>query len=152
MYNFELTLLEPGSAQLETLRMVENICDEFELQDHFGTISMAIHNIVEYFINTSNGEFEIMMSFLIEPESLSVIIHSNSSFMELKEDIQSSNENNKQDIYSSLLLTDVLEFREDDAELYFKFHVKPHIKAFRINAKMLKSIKANSHVDKFSEL
>lgn len=152
MYNFELTLSDKSSAQLETLKMVENICDEFNLQDHFGTISMAIHNIVEYFIITSKDEFEITMSILIEPESLSVIIQGSTSLRELKEDIQSANENNKQDIYSFLLLTDVLEFREDDTELYFKFHVKPHIKAFRMNTKILKSIKTNPRVDKFSEL
>jgi len=135
MYNFELNLSDVSNAQLETLRMVENICEEFQLQDHFGTISMALHNFIEFLTKTATDEFEVTVDFLIDPEKLSVVVKNNQSLTKLKEEIQTADENNQQDIYSSALLTDIIEFREDDTELYFEFHVKPYIKSLRIITK-----------------
>jgi hypothetical protein len=135
MYNFELNLSDTSTAQLETLRMVENICEEFQLQDHFGTISMALHNFVEYLVESTTREFEVIVNFLIDPEKLSIVVQSNQSFSRLKEEIQTADENNQYEIYSSVLLTDVLEFREEDTALYFEFHVKPYIKSLRIITK-----------------
>ena len=135
MYNFELNLSNRNNAQLETLKIIENICEEFQLQDHFGTISMALHNFIDFIIKTATEEFEVTVNFLINPEKLSVAIQSNQSLTELKESLQFADENNQQDIYSSFLLTDIIEFREGDMELYFEFHVKPYIKSLRIIAK-----------------
>ena len=135
MYNFELNLSNKSNAQLETLKMVENICEEFQLQDHFGTISMTLYNFIEFLIKTATDEFEVTVNFLIDPDKLSVVVQSSQSLIRLKEEIQTADENNQQEIYSSVLLTDIIEFREDNTELYFEFHVKPYIKSFRIITK-----------------
>lgn len=144
MYNFELTISDPTTAQFETLRMVENISEEFQLQDHFGTISMAIENILEYIIDSSQEDFRITINFLVEPEKIAVIIGANKSLIKLKQDIQFSEENNLQDPLFSMLLVDELEFKEDDKELYMEFHVKPYIKSLRTITKEKQIEKTNS--------
>jgi hypothetical protein len=144
MYNFELTISDATTAQFETLSLVENISEEFQLQDHFGTISMAIHNVLEYIINSSPEDFGITINFLIEPEKIAVIIRANNSLVKLKQDIQLSQENNLHDLFSSTLLVDALEFKEDDTELYMEFHVKPYIKSLRVITKQTQFEKTNS--------
>ncbi len=144
MYNFELTISDPTTAQFETLRMVENISEEFQLQDHFGTISMAIENILEHIIDSSQEDFRITINFLVEPEKIAVVIGGNKSLIKLKQDIQFSKENNLQDSLFSMLLVDELEFKEDDTELYMEFHVKPYIKSLRTITKEKQIEKTNS--------
>ena len=144
MYNFELTVSDPTTAQFETLRMVENISEEFQLQDHFGTISMAIENILEHIIDSSQEDFRITINFLVEPEKIAVVIGGNKSLIKLKQDIQFSKENNLQDSLFSMLLVDELEFKEDDTELYMEFHVKPYIKSLRTITKEKQIEKTNS--------
>jgi len=144
MYNFEVTISDATTAQFETLRMLENIIEEFQLQDHFGTISMALHNILENIINSSPDDFGITINFLIEPEKITVVIGGNKSLIKLKQDIQLSKENNLQETFFSMLLVDALEFKEDDTELYIEFHVKPYIKSLRTITKEKQFEKTNS--------
>ena len=46
MYNVELKNITLETAQTDVLQVVENICDQFKMENHFGTISTALHEML----------------------------------------------------------------------------------------------------------
>lgn len=75
MYNTELKNITLETAQNDVLQVVENICDQFGMENHFGTISTALHEIIslmERFSNDAEAPFTI--NFYVESEKISVQI------------------------------------------------------------------------------
>lgn len=137
MYNFELRLTEVQTAQTETLRIVESICEEFQLHEHFGIISTTLHDLIGCVVdNTAESEnLDVALIFLIDPEKIAVLIQNVKKIEALKKLYQSSNIQNPNQITTADILTDLIEFKEEEKELYFEFHVKPYIKSLRTTSK-----------------
>ena len=75
MYNVELKNITLETAQINVLQAVENICDQFRMENHFGTISTALHEILslmERFSNNADAPFTV--NFFVEAERVSVQI------------------------------------------------------------------------------
>lgn len=129
MYNIELEHLTLQNAQQEILRATENVCDTFQLSDHFGTLSFALHELVclmERFCDDQEKNFSV--NFFVSDEKVSVQVAGVSYLKEIENALKQANINDVETAaFTVANLTDHIEFRNDKSEIWVDFHVKPVI-------------------------
>jgi len=65
MYNFELKQLDATAAITETLNVIENFCETYKLENDFGTISLAMNDLLILIIENSDSKNWNWLSILI---------------------------------------------------------------------------------------
>jgi len=119
MIELTLSALNDQTLYVSSLNQIEQICDEYSLQNHFGTISMANQELVD-FLRTSVKNYYVDLNFCIDNDGISIVYNSQSSiFTEFNNYIQ------QREIMSSL--ADEIEINPDNKSVTLTFHVKPLI-------------------------
>ncbi len=127
MYNIELKNLKIENAQMEILRTTENLCDSFQVTEHFGTLSFALHemiNLMERFSDSQEDTFSI--NFFIDNDMISAQISGYPNVKELSLPLQNAALNDTDTTAFTIAnLVDKLDFRNNNSEIWLEFHIKP---------------------------
>lgn len=123
MIELELTGLNKQTMYASSLNQIENICEEYSLENHFGTISMANQEIIDY-LDGKYGSYELDMVFNIENDGLSISYNA-------KSDIFSSLKIYEQQRQILSCLSDKFDLNTDNKSVILSFHVKPKLKINR---------------------
>ena len=128
MIKYELEALTKENFSREVLQVIENICEEYGLEDHFGTISTAL---MEFgcILSDHLGESTLNADFLIQTGDLSVTFHSQDMSLDFIYDYFADTNVHKNDsVFTVTLLTDEIEFDQQNQDFTLLFHVKPYMK------------------------
>lgn len=128
MIKYELEALTKENFSREVLQVIENICEEYGLEDHFGTISTAL---MEFgcLLSDHLGESTLNADFLIQTGGLSVTFHSQDMLLDVIYDYFADTNVHKNDsVFTVTLLTDEIEFDQQNQDFTLLFHVKPYMK------------------------
>lgn len=115
MFNVELKNITLVTAQTEVLQAVENICDQFKMENHFGTISTALHEMLSLMERFSaDAEAPFTINFFVEAEKVSVQVLNYRQW----EDVQRALETCSVDdadaaAFTARTLLDTVEFRDN---------------------------------------
>lgn len=135
MYSIELTDLYSDQLQQRVLGMIEEICEEFHFEDHFGTFSFSMHEILDEIIrNCSIEQSHTDVSFYISYKEIAVIIHHSESLSPLRERLNNSQMQEESAIFAINQLVDEIEFSDQDQDFSLLFHVKSKSKGVRGDA------------------
>lgn len=125
MFSIELSDLDAHQLQREVLAAIEEICFEFHLEDHFGTLSFSIHELLDQIIEHFSDEYsQTDISFYITHEELSVLVHHSVPLSELKTMIEDGFSEENPSIFTIRKLVDKIEFSNQDQDISLMFHVK----------------------------
>ena len=123
MFYFELEELKLKDSYQPTLQMIENISDEFQLSNYFGTISTAITELLDLLHQLTNSENpSVFISFIVENTDFYTHIElkgAHLSFPLLFREAASFKA-----IQTIKLLTDEVSFTKDGKGISIGFHVK----------------------------
>lgn len=73
MYNIELSHLTHEEAQSAVLQAIENICAQFQMEAHFGTLSFAMHELLNLMASAPNPSYKTFnINFYIENQKVSI--------------------------------------------------------------------------------
>lgn len=123
MIELELLELNKQTMYASSLNQIENICEEYCLENHFGTISMANQEVIDY-LDGKFDHYELDVTFHIDNDGLSVSYNSRTQiFSGLKAYEQ------QRQILSCL--ADELDLSTDNKSLILSFHVKPKLSILR---------------------
>lgn len=126
MYSIELFDLYADQLQQEVLSKIEEICEEFRLEDHFGTISFSIHEFLDEIIKNASSAFsQTDISFYISSNELSMLVHHSQSLSELREKIEHTEMKPENPAFAMVSLVDEIVFSNQDQDVSLLFHVKP---------------------------
>ena len=116
MYNIELKNITLETAQTVVLQSVENICDEFRMENHFGTISTALHEVLslmERFCDDAEAPFTV--NFYVEAEKVSVQILNYRQWEEVQRALDTCSVNDTDaTAFTAKTLMDAIEFRDNN--------------------------------------
>ena len=127
MIFLELEKLQEESIQAELLSVIENLCEEYQLGDHFGTISTAIHELADLVLEYGRAEMNsYQASFIIDTTEISFQIRQTTNLFSLKKLF--SNNNRDERVFTIVNLANEIEFSDDDQDISLSFHVKPNFK------------------------
>ena len=123
MIEITLSDLNKDSFYQQTLQTIEHICDEYGIENDFGTLSMANQMVSDY-LEASHPQFNVDVDFQIESHEVSMNYTLQSGdFKLLSED--SDNQNTAFFVLKSL--ADEVSFSTDFDTLITTFHVKTKI-------------------------
>lgn len=129
MYNIELPHLTIENAQNEALRAAENICSNFHLEAHFGTLSYAMHELLalmERYCDDQSNAFDI--NFYIEQDTVSIQIVNYQNFKEIERCLRSATiDDSDTSAYTVTCLTDRFEFRDNYREMWVELMLNADI-------------------------
>lgn len=129
MYNIELQHLTIENAQNEVLRAAENICSNFHLEAHFGTLSYALHellSLMERYSDDQSNAFDI--NFYIEQDTVSIQIVNYQNFKEIERCLHNASiDDNDTSAYTFTCLSDRVEFRDDYREMWVEMMLNADI-------------------------
>lgn len=115
MYNIELKNITLESAQTNVLQVVENICDQFRMENHFGTISTALHemlSLMERFSDDAEAPFTV--NFYVEQEKVSVQILNYRQWVEVQRALETCSVNDADaTAFTAKTLLDTVEFHDN---------------------------------------
>lgn len=115
MYNIELKNITLENAQTAVLQTVENICDQFQMENHFGTISMALHemlSLMERFSDDAEAPFTV--NFFVEAEKVSVQVLNYRQWQDVQRTLDTcSVEDADTTAFTVQSLMDTVEFRDN---------------------------------------
>ena len=115
MYNVELKNITLETAQTAVLQTVENICDQFRMENHFGTISTALHemlSLMERFSDDAEAPFTI--NFFVEAEKVSVQVLNYRQWQDVQRALETcSVEDADTTAFTVQSLMDTVEFRDN---------------------------------------
>ena len=115
MYNIELKNITLETAQTAVLQAVENICDQFQMENHFGTISTALHemlSLMERFSDDAEAPFTV--NFYVETEKVSIQILNYRQWTDVQRAIDTcSVEDADTAAFTAHSLLDTVEFRDN---------------------------------------
>ena len=115
MYNVELKNITLETAQTDVLQIVENICDQFRMENHFGTISTALHemlSLMERFSEDADAPFSI--NFFVEAEKVSVQVLNYRQWEDVQRALETCSVNDADaTAFTAKTLLDVVEFRDN---------------------------------------
>lgn len=142
MIELELSGLNKETMYASSLNQIENICEEYDLDNHFGTISMANQEIIDYLDIKFEG-YELNMIFNIDNVGLNISYNAKSEiFSDLNSYIQ------QRQILSCL--ADKLDLNTDNKSVILSFHVKPKLtikrKVHSLSSSTVNAIMKNSFV------
>ena len=115
MYNIELQRITLETAQTDVLQAVENICDQFKMENHFGTISTALHEVISLMERFSNdAEAPFTVNFYVEEEKVSVQILNYRQWEDVQRAFDTCSVNDADaTAFIAKTLLDKVEFREN---------------------------------------
>lgn len=123
MIEVSLTELNRSNFYEQTLRMIEQICDDYARNDDFGVLSMANQMVCDYLENTCPN-FTADVTCQVESDGVTFqYVLQNGDFQQLKE-IQNG-ENTALFVLQSL--SDEVSFSSDCDTLVTTFHVKTNM-------------------------
>lgn len=127
MYNFELKQLDATAAITETLNVIENFCETYKLENDFGTISLAMNDLLILIIENSDSEnLELTINFNLNNQQLAIQITSNQTLDNIMPTLSNASpENNDQNIFVIKQLIDNISFDAENSQLLVEFDVKP---------------------------
>jgi len=127
MYNFELKQLDATAAITETLNVIENFCETYKLENDFGTISLAMNDLLILIIENSDSEnLELTINFNLNNQQLAIQITSNQTLDNIMPALSNASpENNDQNIFVIKQLIDNISFDAENNQLLVEFDVKP---------------------------
>lgn len=127
MYNFELKQLDATAAITETLNVIENFCETYKLENDFGTISLAMNDLLILIIENSDSEnLELTINFNLNNQQLAIQITSNQTLDNIMPALSNASpENNDQNIFVIKQLIDNISFDAENSQLLVEFDVKP---------------------------
>lgn len=128
MFCIECHHLEKEKLQSESLKAVEQLCEQFHLQDAFGIISTSLYEILDRISLLSKDEFfETSLTFLVEHSEVTVRIEHSESLDELQHLLSKSDFKTESSSTIISSLTDQIEFLDDNKSINMSFHVKPYL-------------------------
>ncbi|MCQ2285849.1 MAG: hypothetical protein MJZ76_03110 [Bacteroidales bacterium] len=123
MINIELTHLNCDNVLTETTNAIENICDTYALQNHLGTLSLAITEMCRQIFNcTQDPDAEIDMTICLESKQVRAEIHTDINIDSLKNELAQKDAANN-DIFTLTKLCDTIDCEED---IKMGFSVQPN--------------------------
>ncbi|HOF45689.1 MAG TPA: hypothetical protein P5134_02150 [Bacteroidales bacterium] len=127
MYNFELKQLDATAAITETLNVIENFCETYKLENDFGTISLAMNDLLILIIENSDSKnLELAINFNLNNQQLAIQITSNQTLDNIMPALSNASpENNDQNIFVIKQLIDNISFDAENNQLLVEFDVKP---------------------------
>ena len=127
MIEITLSDLNKSSFYEQTLQTIEQICDDYEITNEFGTLSMANQMVFDY-LEKFHPQFNVDVEFQIESNEVSMnYCLQSGSFKSLSEN--PDNQNTALFVLQSL--ADDVSFSTDFDSLITTFHVKTKIKVQR---------------------
>ena len=127
MIEITLSDLNKSSFYELTLQTIEQICDDYEITNEFGTLSMANQMVFDY-LEKSHPQFNVDVEFQIESNEVSMnYCLQSGNFKSLSEN--PDNQNTALFVLQSL--ADDVSFSTDFDSLITTFHVKTKIKVQR---------------------
>lgn len=132
MFSFECRNLHKENLQSEPLKTIEYICDQFHLQDAFGIISTALHDILDQIILLSKDSmFETSLHFMLEHLDLTIQIEHSESLDELNNLLTEEELDLETPGFVITSLVDQIEFLNENKCINLLFHVKPYMQGRR---------------------
>ena len=127
MIEITLSDLNKSSFYEQTLQTIEQICDDYEITNEFGTLSMANQMVFDY-LEKSHPQFNVDVEFQIDSNEVSMnYCLQSGNFKSLSEN--PDNQNTALFVLQSL--ADDVSFSTDFDSLITTFHVKTKIKVQR---------------------
>lgn len=127
MIEITLSDLNKSSFYEQTLQTIEQICDDYEITNEFGTLSMANQMVFDY-LEKSHPQFNVDVEFQIESNEVSMnYCLQSGNFKSLSEN--PDNQNTALFVLQSL--ADDVSFSTDFDSLITTFHVKTKIRVQR---------------------
>ena len=117
MFSIETTIFDISRLTQSVLTTVEDVCDQFGLNNDFGYISLSSQIIAEY-LSATNKKLSVSFSVYVDTGKLSLIYTANKAsfqnfLIEFKE------------IEELRLLSNLIEVSRENKTLVLDFHVKP---------------------------
>ena len=127
MIEITLSDLNKSSFYEQTLQTIEQICDDYEITNEFGTLSMANQMVFDY-LEKSHPQFNVDVEFQIESNEVSMnYCLQSGNFKSLSEN--PDNQNTALFVLQSL--ADEVSFSTSFDTLITTFHVKTKISVKR---------------------
>ena len=146
MYYFELHESSVSEAIQANLKLVEEICEEYSLENYFGTISTATQEFLMVIKKTTKGEdVGVTIGYILENDQLLAHFELNGTIMTLPSLFEEGKEFNPIKVIT--LLVDELQFTENQKGISFGFHVKQEAQERKIQ-QTTKEVK-NTNVKKW---
>ena len=125
MYNIELKNITLENAQTAVLQTVENICDQFQMENHFGTISTGLHEMLSLMERFSDDvEAPFTVNFFVEAEKVSVQVLNYRQWEEVQRALDTcSVEDADATAFTAKTLIDTVEFRDNGIWMEIDAHV-----------------------------
>ena len=108
--------LDKETLYKRVLQTIEDICAEYTLDNHFGTISVANQEVVDFLIEKLE-DFNVEFSTFIDNDEIGFCYESYQPIFKKLEEGEHCE--------MLLILADNLEYQSDYKQLSFSFHVKP---------------------------
>jgi len=121
MINIPLSDLSKENFYARSLQVIEDLCEEYQLNNQFGIISMANQVVVD-FLQSLESEPIIDVNFHIDNEDLTVLYQASDSIFSQLSQYDCENGNVMQE------LSDKIDYNSDYKSFMVTFHVKPKIK------------------------
>ena len=123
MYYFELPESSISEAIHANLKLVEEICEEYSLENYFGTISTATQEFLSVIKKTTKGEdVSVIIGYILENDQLLAHFEINGTIITLPTLFEEGKELNP--IKMITLLLDEIQYTENQKGISFGFHVK----------------------------
>ena len=117
MISYTLSDIDNSNIYQKTLQIIEDICDAHDLNNDFGTISMANQIIVDY-LSDYKSCYSLEVCFQVDNDSIDIQYNASQEVFSLLE--------SSQDNYSLLMdLADKVDKNADNKTIDLCFHVKP---------------------------
>lgn len=154
MYNFELKQLDATTAITETLKVIEDFCEAYKLENDFGTISLATNDLLVLIIEKSDSKnLELDINFNLNNQQLTIQIISNQPLNHIVPSlVKASLENKDHTIFVINQLIDNIKLDVENNQLLIDFDVKPQFTEIQQNReKVLAKQKKQSIKDKIKK-
>lgn len=124
MYNIELKNITLENSQTAVLQTVENICDQFQMENHFGTISTGLHEMLSLMERFSDDvEAPFTVNFFVEAEKVSVQVLNYRQWQDVQRALDTcSVEDADTTAFTALSLLDTVEFRDNGIWMEIEAH------------------------------
>lgn len=127
MIEITLSDLNKDNFYQQTLQTIEHICDEYGIENDFGTLSMANQMVSDY-LESSHPYFNVDVDFQIESHEVSMNYTLQSGDFKL---LSEDNDNQNTALFVLKSLADEVSFSTDFDTLITTFHVKTKISVQR---------------------
>ncbi len=139
MIEIKLEHLGNNTMYEKSLQVLEKICDDFNIVNQFGTLSMFNQMVCDY-LKDSVSNFSVDIEYQISDDEVSMNYYlTGGSF----EKLSSDNTGENTVLFVMQRLSDELQFSSDNMQLTSSFHVKTKFTAINrsVNTTVVKSEK-----------